>query len=97
MTYARLEEQSFRMIEAYRPVLEDAGREPESTFLISLLFMGAGHYAEALALLACLVEHYRRTGNHNSLQLCLINQAVVHRLIVTDSHPAPLDTPGPGG
>jgi tetratricopeptide (TPR) repeat protein len=77
--WARLEEHSFRMVDAYRPVLADPGRLPDLTFMISLLFMHAGHPAEALAVLEYLVGHYRRTSNPRALRACLVNQAVILR------------------
>jgi hypothetical protein len=67
-----------RMVDAYRPVLDDPSQLEESVCLsISALLDDTGHPSEALQLREHLVEHYRKTGDRNSLQVCLGNQALI--------------------
>ncbi len=70
------EHSSFRMVDAYRPVLD--APQPEMAFRIAPLFdllNHAGHTVEAFSLCSWLTEHYRATGDQTSLGACLERQA----------------------
>ena len=69
-----------RMLDAYRPVLEAPQWGTASTaLLLSMLLDDTGHPDEALSLRSWLVEHFRATGDRESLQYSLGNQAVILR------------------
>ena len=77
--WARLEEHSFSMVQAYRKVLAEPESDPIFAFLISILLMHAGHNAEALLLLDYLVGYFRRNSDVSRLRFCLVNEAVILR------------------
>jgi tetratricopeptide (TPR) repeat protein len=76
--WARLEDNAFRMVDAYRPLLESPDRfDPDQVLRISILLADAGHPVEALFLCAHLVDHFRRNNDRASLGACLGSQAVI--------------------
>jgi hypothetical protein len=76
--WARLEERGFRMVDAYRAVLDAPGRfAANRVWTLSSLLTHTGHPAEALALSTHLVEHFRQIGDRKNLSDCLGNQAVI--------------------
>lgn len=78
--WARLEENSFLMVDAYRPVLVRPDRfDSGAVWNLSFLLGGGGHSGEALKLRAHLAEYFRRTGDRVTLAACLCNQAEILR------------------
>ena len=76
--WARLEADSpLRMVEAYRPVLDASGEYRGVMWLLATLLQDTGHPREAEQLRTYFVEHFRNTGDRNSLSACLGNQAVI--------------------
>jgi len=77
--WALIEEHSpFRMVDAYRPVLDAPQSEMALTiWRLSSLLNDTGHPEEALSLRSWLVEHYRATGDQTNLQGALGNQALI--------------------
>jgi len=77
--WALIEEHSlFRMVDAYRPVLDAPQPEMASTISwLSTLLFDTGHPEEALSLRSWLVEHYRATGDRTILEACLGGQALI--------------------
>jgi tetratricopeptide (TPR) repeat protein len=70
------EHSSFRMVDAYRPVLDAPQPEMDSTiWRLSFLLGDTGHPEEALSLRSWLVKFYRATGNQTILSACLGGQA----------------------
>ncbi len=71
--WARLEDQSFAMADAYQSILDSPGSVQDSdyTWLVSILLGDAGHLPEALALREYLVRHFRRQNDFERLQGCL--------------------------
>jgi tetratricopeptide (TPR) repeat protein len=76
--WGRVEKESpLRMVEAYRPVMEDPKKYHEYVWKIAALLGDTGHTAEALVLGAYRVEHYRQVDDPAELQDCLGDQAFI--------------------
>jgi tetratricopeptide (TPR) repeat protein len=72
------EHSSFRMVDAYRPVLDAPQPEMDSTiWRLSILLDDTGHSEEALSLRSWLVEHFRATGDKTNLGASLGGQALI--------------------
>jgi len=71
--WARLEDQSIVMADAYRSILDSPASIQDSGYiwLVSLLLGDAGHLSEALALREDLVQHFRSQNDFERLQGCL--------------------------
>ena len=76
--WAQVEADSpYRMLEAYRQVIEQPDQNQEHVWLIGMLLGDTGHPEETLALRTYLVEHYRRAGDQANLLGALGNQALI--------------------
>ena len=78
--WARVETGSpWRMVDAYRPVLDDPAGHRRYVWPAATLLQTTGHPQEAFSLREHLVEHYRRTGDRANLEGALGNQALILR------------------
>jgi hypothetical protein len=79
--WAQVEDNSsFRMVEAYREVLNNPTVHHEGQiWLLGTLLNDTGHPAESMSLQKYLVERYRQDNNLDSLQGALGNQALILR------------------
>jgi tetratricopeptide (TPR) repeat protein len=78
--WARIEGSSpLRMVEAYRMPISHPDKETDKDYLwiLGILLGNTGHPEEALGLRSELVEHFRATGNLDSLSASLGNQALI--------------------
>jgi tetratricopeptide (TPR) repeat protein len=76
--WAQIEGDSqFRMVDAYRPMVEAPDQHTAYVWEIGMLFADTGHLEEALSLRGYLVEHYRQTGDRANLGASLGNQALI--------------------
>ena len=76
--WSRVETAStFRMTDAYRPVLDAPNQFSEYVWYVGTLLADTGHLVESLSLREYLVDHYRRTGDRVNLQASLGNQALI--------------------
>ena len=76
--WARVETGSpWRMVDAYRPVLDDPVGHGDYVWRASNLLQTTGHPQEASSLLEHLIEHCRQAGDHASLEHALGNQATI--------------------
>jgi nephrocystin-3 len=69
-----------RMVEAYRPVVDDPGSYGDRVRNLATLLADMGHPSQASALRAFLVEYSRRIGDTRSLQADLSNHALILKL-----------------
>jgi len=76
--WARVEANSpLRLVDAYRPVIDEPEPTPSYAFGISKLLIDTGHLPEARALLERLAERSRARGGAADLQGSLLNLAVI--------------------
>lgn len=77
--WAALEQNSpLRMVDAYRAMLREPGAlSPPFVNSVGILLRDAGYTQEALSLATRLVEHFRATGDAESLSTCLENRALI--------------------
>ena len=74
--WAKLEDNSFRKVDAYGPLIDDPEKEDCCfVFFISILLHSSGHPAEALRLTSALAEKYRKSGDIDLYQCSLLVQA----------------------
>ena len=77
--WAELEDNSYRKVDAYGPLIADPEKE-DSDFVwyIAKLLEDSGHPAEAFTLRSALTEKFRKSGDVNNYQSSLGNQANIH-------------------
>jgi tetratricopeptide (TPR) repeat protein len=66
---------SYRLIDAYRPVIQNPDQNLDYIKGVSFLLGDTGHTAEALSLRAHLVAYYQKTDDRASLEASLGDQA----------------------
>lgn len=77
--WAKLENNSLFMLDAYHPILETPERISNDKFIehIAELLYKTGHPVESVSLNDFLVEQFRKAGDYASMADCLSRQAVI--------------------
>ncbi len=73
--WARAEEAGKRVVDGYRPIVDDPSSNPEAVWEVARLVTDAGYPAEALRLHRFLVDEYRKPGEvgERRLSTALVN------------------------
>ena len=73
--WARAEEAGKRVVDGYRPIVDDPSSNPEAVWAVARLVTDAGYPAEALRLHRFLVDEYRKPGEvgERRLSTALVN------------------------
>ncbi len=71
--WARAEAAGRRVVDAYRPLVDEPARDPDAAWQVARLVTDAGYPAEAARLHRFLVDHARREPNPARLRAALVN------------------------
>ncbi len=78
--WAQVERESqHRLLDAYRPVLQDPRLGTQSSWCVAELLWDTGHLDESSALWKQLADQARELGDKAALKTAVANQALIHR------------------